>query len=147
MKRSCAPIIALAAAVTTSLFVAVPASAAPAANPSAAQALVGGDLPTTYAQYRRFGHRPYGYRGGWRRGYGYRRGPGVGAAVGAGVAGLAAGAIIGGAIASSQAQTAPVVVQGGPDPELVAACARRFRSYDAASGSYLGNDGARHPCP
>ncbi len=141
---------ALAATVAATLA-GLPASAAPtAANPVGA--LVRGDLPTDYVQYRRFGPRGYAYRGyghrrGWRGGYGYRRGPGVGAAVGAGVAGLAAGAIIGGAIANSQARAAPVVVQGGPDPEAVAACARRFRSYDAASGTYLGNDGARHPCP
>jgi hypothetical protein len=28
-----------------------------------------------------------------------------------------------------------------------AACARRFRSYDASTGTYLGYDGQRHPCP
>jgi hypothetical protein len=28
-----------------------------------------------------------------------------------------------------------------------AACAARFRSYDPASGTYLGIDGMRHPCP
>ena len=26
-------------------------------------------------------------------------------------------------------------------------CAQRFQSYDPASGTYLGYDGARHPCP
>jgi hypothetical protein len=26
-------------------------------------------------------------------------------------------------------------------------CSRRFRSYDPASGTYLGYDGERHPCP
>ena len=26
-------------------------------------------------------------------------------------------------------------------------CAQRYRSYDPASGTYLGNDGYRHPCP
>jgi len=26
-------------------------------------------------------------------------------------------------------------------------CQQRFRSYDAASGTYLGYDGLRHPCP
>ena len=26
-------------------------------------------------------------------------------------------------------------------------CMQRFKSYDAASGTYLGYDGARHPCP
>jgi len=28
-----------------------------------------------------------------------------------------------------------------------ASCAARFRSYDPASGTYLGYDGRRHPCP
>lgn len=139
----------LALAAVAALLVGAPASAAPAPQ-SPVEALVRGDLPTDHVQYRRYGHRHYGHRRyGYGRGYGrgYRRGPGVGAAVGAGVAGLAAGAILGGAIANSQARAAPVVVQGGGDPEAVAACARRFRSYDARSGTYLGNDGARHPCP
>ena len=26
-------------------------------------------------------------------------------------------------------------------------CAQRYRSYDPASGTYLGYDGVRHPCP
>jgi hypothetical protein len=33
--------------------------------------------------------------------------------------------------------------QGGD----VGYCMRRFRSYDRRSGSYLGFDGLRHPCP
>jgi len=33
------------------------------------------------------------------------------------------------------------------DDEAVAYCTRRYRSYDPASGTYLGNDGQRHPCP
>ncbi|MGX7706226.1 BA14K family protein [Methylobacterium sp. Gmos1] len=139
------------AATVAAMVAGSPASATPAET-AAGAALLRGDLPTEFSQYRRYG-RPYGYRrgygfrGGYGRGYGYRRGPVVGAAVGAGVAGLAAGAIIGGAIASSQAQARPVVVEGGPDPETVAACARRFRSYDPASGTYLSNDGTRRPCP
>jgi hypothetical protein len=28
-----------------------------------------------------------------------------------------------------------------------AACAARYRSYDVSTGTYLGNDGLRHPCP
>ena len=31
--------------------------------------------------------------------------------------------------------------------EAIAACARRFRSYDIRTRSYLGYDGHRHPCP
>ena len=37
---------------------------------------------------------------------------------------------------------APVAVVGA-DPSY---CAQRYRSYDAASGTYLGYDGLRHPC-
>ena len=124
-----------------------PASAGPAASP--VEAFSAGALPTSYVQYRRLGRRHhsfrrgYGYRRGYGRGYGYRRGSGIGAAVGSGVAGLAAGAIIGGTIANSQTQAA----QGAPGAEAVAACARWFRSYDASSGTYFGNDGARHACP
>lgn len=37
-----------------------------------------------------------------------------------------------------------VVQDGGGDS---AYCAQRFKSYDPASGTYLGYDGKRHPCP
>ncbi|MDX3972042.1 MAG: BA14K family protein [Bradyrhizobium sp.] len=37
------------------------------------------------------------------------------------------------------------VVQDGGDS--AAYCAQRFKSYDPASGTYLGYDGRRHPCP
>ena len=90
--------------------------------------------------YGRGGFRRGGVAGrgfyGRRYGRGFRRG-GIGA--GAAVGGLAAGALIGGAIAS-QARPAP----GG---DAVASCQQRFRSYDPASGTYLGHDGRRHPCP
>jgi hypothetical protein len=42
------------------------------------------------------------------------------------------------------------VVAAGPpvgDDDAVAYCMQRYRSYDPASGTYLGNDGRRHPCP
>ena len=35
------------------------------------------------------------------------------------------------------------VVSGGADPSY---CAQRYKSYDPASGTYLGYDGLRHPC-
>ncbi|MDO9059485.1 MAG: BA14K family protein [Bradyrhizobium sp.] len=38
---------------------------------------------------------------------------------------------------------APAYVGGG----AAAYCARRYRSYDPYSGTYLGYDGYRHPCP
>jgi hypothetical protein len=31
--------------------------------------------------------------------------------------------------------------------DAVAYCMSRFQSYDPASGTYLGYDGLRHPCP
>jgi hypothetical protein len=86
---------------------------------------------TEQVQWRR------GWRSGPRRHYHRRhyRGPGPGVGLGLG---LATGAIIGGAIASQQAQAAQ---------NAHAYCAQRFRSYDPASGTYLGYDGYRHPCP
>ena len=36
------------------------------------------------------------------------------------------------------------VVSSGTDPSY---CAQRYKSYDPASGTYLGRDGRRHPCP
>jgi len=35
----------------------------------------------------------------------------------------------------------------GAQGDDAAYCAQRFRSYDPGSGTYLGNDGLRHPCP
>ena len=89
-----------------------------------------------------------------RGGRSYRRG---GAAIGAGIA----GAIIGGAIIGA---TQPygyyrpyydrrayypgyVVAPRYPMYDPVAYCLQRFRSYDPLSGTYLGFDGFRHPCP
>lgn len=74
-------------------------------------------------------------RGGDGRGRGRGRGRGnIGAAVGAGVA----LGIIGGAIAADQARRRD---------DSVSYCMSRYRSYDPYSGTYLGNDGYRHPCP
>jgi len=42
---------------------------------------------------------------------------------------------------------APPVAAGGPPDDPTAYCAQRYRSYDPRSGTYLGNDGQRHPCP
>jgi BA14K-like protein len=74
-------------------------------------------------------------------------------------AGIIGGAIIGGIIASQPRYYygtpyyygAPYPVYRRPyytpyDP-AVAYCARRFRSYDPYSMTYLGYDGFRHPCP
>jgi hypothetical protein len=95
--------------------------------------------------------------GGGGRGYGY--GGGV-------VPGVVAGAVIGGAIASQGYYGGPVYAPGyydgdqyyddssvavAPGPagggDAVAYCMQTYRSYDPASGTYMGNDGYRHPCP
>jgi hypothetical protein len=33
------------------------------------------------------------------------------------------------------------------DSASASSCAQRYRSYDSESGTFLGNDGARHRCP
>lgn len=43
-------------------------------------------------------------------------------------------------------EPAVAVVPGGGDRDD-AYCSQRFKSYDPASGTYLGYDGKRHPCP
>jgi hypothetical protein len=79
--------------------------------------------------------------------------------------GVVAGAVVGGALANSYAyygdpyyygnngyyddgyyddSTVAVAPGGGDDAGY---CAQRYRSYDPASGTYLGYDGQRHPCP
>jgi len=99
----------------------------------------------------------YGGGGGYRRG-----GNGF-------IPGAVAGAIIGGAIAGAPYgygygagyyapgyyddqqyyDQGPVVVAPGPagDDDSVAYCMQTYRSYDPRSGTYVGYDGYRHPCP
>jgi hypothetical protein len=73
----------------------------------------------------------------------YRRGDN-GDAIGAGIVGLALGAVILGALAS-QAQAAPPP-PATQDPQLAAYCARRYRSYDPMTGTYLTGAGERFVC-
>jgi hypothetical protein len=93
-----------------------------------------------------------GYRGGYRhRGYG-----------GGFIPGAVAGAVIGGALASSSYgyygpsygyyddgyyDDGAVAVAPPAGDDSVAYCMQRYKSYDPASGTYLGYDGQRHPCP
>ena len=134
------------AAATLGFMVTAPASAFPAAMAPLSGVSSSG-TQVEQAQFRRhgghhFGGRHYGYRGGY-----YRGNRGYGAGVGAGIAGLAAGAIIGGAIANAQTPTYYGYGEAAPAGDAVAYCSQRFRSYDPASGTYLGYDGDRHPCP
>jgi hypothetical protein len=63
------------------------------------------------------------------------------------------GAIIGGAIANSYYYGpgpyyyGPPVAYGPGPGDAVSYCMQRFKSYDPRSGTYLGYDGYRHPCP
>jgi hypothetical protein len=63
------------------------------------------------------------------------------------------GDVVGGAVGTAGAiATAPFRVLGATNPDTMAQapdsyCAQRFRSYDPASGTYMGYDGQRHPCP
>ncbi|WP_423875365.1 BA14K family protein [Bradyrhizobium sp.] len=67
------------------------------------------------------------------------------------VGGLIAGAIVGGAIANAPYGPGyygpPPVAYGPPPGDAVAYCMQQYRSYDPRSGTYLGYDGFRHPCP
>jgi len=118
--------IAVVAALAATLAVATPASAA---------------------------WRGGGWHGGWHGGGWHGRGLGLG---------FATGAIVGSALAAPYYYGGygygPYAYDDGYDEAYAAApgygggrddayCAQRFKSYDPSSGTYLGYDGARHPCP
>jgi hypothetical protein len=148
-------ILAAALMASAAPWFVVPAAAAPMSSPLELRNAVAPSIETV--QYRR----------GWRGGY--RNGGFVGGGLGLAGAGIGlAGAIVGGAIIGA---TRPYGYYGygydgyegyGPGygyaPGYVAVppyaggseaayCQQRFRSYDPASGTYLGFDGLRHPCP
>jgi len=64
----------------------------------------------------------------------------------AGIFGLAIGAIIAGAIANSNKPAPAPGARNTFDAEHVARCASRYKSYDARTDTFLGNDGLRHAC-
>ncbi len=72
----------------------------------------------------------------------YRRNRGGDAALGV-VGGLAAGALIAGAIANSQAAQP---LHRSQDPDYIAYCSRKYRSFDPQTGTFLARDGLRYPC-
>ena len=88
--------------------------------------------------HRGWGGRRYyggGYRGYGRYGYGgygYDDYDDGGGAVAAGIFGLAAGAMLGSALSHHHSY-------GG-------SCAARFRTYNRATRTYIGNDGRPHRC-
>jgi len=134
IPRRTGPLATLAFASVLAVGSYAPASAqgAGAAGAAAIAAAAQQTSGVTEVQYRRHWGPRY-HRHGYY-GHRYRRGWGGGAVLG----GLAAGAIIGGAIASQNRAYAN---------DAVAYCMNRYRSYDPRSGTYLGYDGLRHPCP
>lgn len=118
---------------------AAPALAAPV--PSSTATLTSAIAsPVTQVRWRGYGWRGYGWRGyGWR-GYGWRRGAVVG------------GLVLGGVIASQAYRYRGPVYYGptgyyGPGyNDWLAYCSSRYRSFDPASGTYMGYDGHRHSC-
>ena len=141
--------------------------------PASSQGVYGAGHPRVSHSYGGHGYAGHGYLGhGYagrgpaqyqyqHRGYAHGQGPGYG--MGAGVAAVATGALIAGAIASQNqgyypAETYPVYSDPGygydyaapivyNNGDSVAYCEQTYRSYDPASGTYLGYDGVRHPCP
>jgi len=108
--------------------IAVPAWAAPISGAISKTltpaAITGENSAIVQVQYRR------------DRGY-YRDRRGHGGSDGGAVAAGILGGLVLGAIIANQAQP----------QHSVQYCMQRFRSYDPASGTYLGNDGYRHRCP
>jgi len=95
------------------------------------------------------------WSGGWR--HHHRGGFWPGFAAGAAIGGLGSYAYYGGGYGYyddpyyygdsyyyDEPSVAVVPDSGG---DSAAYCAQRYRSYDPASGTYLGYDGLRHPCP
>lgn len=122
-------------------------------RPSAGPAFTGGggrNFAATGGQWNGGGGNWHG--GGWRRHGGFWPGVAAGAAIGAlgsSYAYYGDGPYYGDGYYDNSyyddSATVAVVPDSGGD--LSAYCAQRYRSYDPASGTYLGYDGLRHPCP
>ena len=91
------------------------------AGPAIAGAIIGGAILGATQPYGYGAYDGYGYAPGYAYGPGYAYAPGY-----------RRGYVAGPAYAAGDA---------------IAYCQQRFRSYDPASGTYLGYDGLRHPCP
>jgi hypothetical protein len=101
------------------------AQAAPISGSTLAGARAGTDQAALLIEVR---HR----RRHWRHRHHHHHDNDAGAAAAGAIFGLALGAIAANAAANNNA---------------VAYCSQRYRSYDPRSGTYLGYDGYRHPCP
>ncbi|WP_262267160.1 MULTISPECIES: BA14K family protein [Microvirga] len=121
---------------------------------SFAEATAQSRYPGGYAESRYGRDRYSGYERGYRPQYAEPRHYGRprhylgdnGDAIGAGILALTLGAAVVGAIANqAQVQAAPPP-PATTDPQLAAYCARRFRSYDPMTGTYLTGAGERFVC-
>jgi hypothetical protein len=94
-----------------------------------------------------------GYDRRYRRGGGFWPGVAVGAAIGGSYAYYGGpgyydpGYYDDGYYNDSYYYDDSVAVAAAPEGGDAAYCAQTYRSYDPASGTYLGYDGQRHPCP
>ena len=123
------PFVVTGALIAIGLML-VPVSAAPF-NAAASKNMAPQAQSDDGSQFEQVQYRRGGGRGGYRGGGGHGGGNGAGIAAGV-IGGLLLGAII-----ANEAQRS----RGANY------CARRFRSYDPESGTYLGRDGLRHSCP
>jgi len=144
----------IAAALAGGFALATPAVAAPLAPAQGAVATAGSAGLVEQVQYRRYYGPRYGYGGYYGRGYRYNRGAAVGAGIAAGALGaLAAGALLApGPVYAAPpppvyVAPAPAPVYGDPDADAIAYCSRRFRTYDPATGTYIGSGGIVRSCP
>ena len=154
MRRSISVLIA--AAVVSSSVSFTPASAMPAA-PTATRN--NGPAVQLVRDRRGGGHWRGGHRGHWRGGHwggGYYGHRGFDYGFGLGAFGLATGLLLGSQLGYYGGGYYGNGYYGGgyygngyygggyDDYDL--ACARRYRSYDPHSKTFLGYDGYRHPC-
>jgi hypothetical protein len=120
---------AVAVLLGSSLLVAPGAAqAAPISGSALAGATASTDQAAPLIEVRHRGRRHWRHRHHHR----HHHDNDAGAVAAGAIFGLALGAIAANAAASNNA---------------VAYCSQRFRSYDPRSGTYLGYDGYRHPCP
>lgn len=139
------PLLSALTGIGLASLLAVPAGAVPISQPQTALAAPNPEL-LQQVQWRGRGYG-YGYGPGY---YGYRRNNGAAVAAGV-IGGLALGAVIAGAAGApppvAYAPPPPAYAPPPPPPgDWYAYCASKYRSFDPATGTYLGYDGFRHPC-
>jgi hypothetical protein len=162
-------VLSIAAAMVLALPVAAPTASFAQGHPIAGSAggggprIGGGGAPGPRFSGGGGGHRHGGHRHG---GGGFVAGAVAGALIGGIGSAIAAPRYYGGpGYYSAPGYYAPVypapvyygapyyddsaiVIESAPvGDDAVAYCMQRFRSYDPRSGTYLGYDGYRHPCP